>query len=51
MKLVPLTHAAYSFESRYLRGMLRARPVGSAGFGAGAAMRYAAIYVIGWGCA
>lgn len=48
-RMVELTYSAYSCERRFLRAMLRLRR--SSRVLHQADMRYAAIYVIGWGCA
>lgn len=48
-RMVELTYSSYSFERRFLRAMLRLPLSERAQHQAD--MRYASIYVIGWGCA
>ncbi|MDB5849528.1 MAG: hypothetical protein JWP29_3280 [Rhodoferax sp.] len=45
LTLVPMSRMVYQFESRYLRAVIRGRFEATQQDG----LRYAAMYVIGWG--
>ena len=48
--VLPIDHGSYVIERRYLVALLRMRNCGHVFSEDDAGMRYAAIYVIGWGC-